>query len=388
MAAKPVRVAFVSDTSDLRRELAKAEASLEGAAATAKESGDKIGRSMDGAAEGADEVASKGSQAAGALSGLGDLVGGKFGGAMVVGGTAMQAAADAGDLLNVAVEGGAKLMGKAKNALVAMTKAETYATIAKKVGTGVQWALNAAMAANPIGLVVLAIVALVAIFAIAWARSEKFREICRAAMDGVRKAVDNLREKGAAALGKFRDALGSVTAWAGSLRAKVVGGFTAVVDYIRSVPGKIRALAGKFRDAGASIMGKIVDGIRASAGFVGKIASGIWNAIKGLINGAIGKINAALDFTIRLPLGKSLRINAPNIPYLASGGIVSSPTLAVIGEAGPEAVVPLNGRYALGSSTTVNVTLTVPPTANPAAVGKEVQRVLDAYAREGGRRAA
>jgi hypothetical protein len=40
------------------------------------------------------------------------------------------------------------------------------------------------------------------------------------------------------------------------------------------------------------------------------------------------------------------------IPHLASGGVVSSPTLAVIGEAGPEAVVPLSGggSYRGGSS--------------------------------------
>jgi hypothetical protein len=32
-----------------------------------------------------------------------------------------------------------------------------------------------------------------------------------------------------------------------------------------------------------------------------------------------------------------------NVPQMADGGIVSKPTLALIGEAGPEAVVPLPG---------------------------------------------
>jgi len=36
MAAKPVKVAFLADTADLRSSLAKAEASMDGAAATAK----------------------------------------------------------------------------------------------------------------------------------------------------------------------------------------------------------------------------------------------------------------------------------------------------------------------------------------------------------------
>lgn len=43
------------------------------------------------------------------------------------------------------------------------------------------------------------------------------------------------------------------------------------------------------------------------------------------------------------------------IPAMANGGIVTSPTLALIGEAGPEAVVPLNKASGMGSNITVNV---------------------------------
>lgn len=49
--------------------------------------------------------------------------------------------------------------------------------------------------------------------------------------------------------------------------------------------------------------------------------------VKERINGFIGKYNS-------IPL-------LPDIPYLAKGGIVTRPTLAMIGESGPEAVVPL-----------------------------------------------
>jgi hypothetical protein len=42
------------------------------------------------------------------------------------------------------------------------------------------------------------------------------------------------------------------------------------------------------------------------------------------------------------------------VPFMASGGIVSSPTLAVIGEAGPEAVIPLDRLGSMGN-VTVNV---------------------------------
>jgi uncharacterized protein YjgD (DUF1641 family) len=59
----------------------------------------------------------------------------------------------------------------------------------------------------------------------------------------------------------------------------------------------------------------------------------IGNAIAMFINFIIGLINL-------IPF-----VNIPTIPLfpLAEGGIVTSPTLAMIGEAGPEAVIPLNG---------------------------------------------
>lgn len=47
---------------------------------------------------------------------------------------------------------------------------------------------------------------------------------------------------------------------------------------------------------------------------------------------------------------------AQAIPIMADGGIVTSPTLAMIGEAGPEAVIPLSGKNAgMGGSITINV---------------------------------
>lgn len=66
---------------------------------------------------------------------------------------------------------------------------------------------------------------------------------------------------------------------------------------------------------------------------------------------------------------------APNIPFLANGGIVSRPTLAVIGESGPEAVIPLSGRNAGmgmgGNNITVNV-----QGADPQAVVTALQRYV------------
>jgi hypothetical protein len=45
----------------------------------------------------------------------------------------------------------------------------------------------------------------------------------------------------------------------------------------------------------------------------------------------------------------------PKIPEMAKGGIVSKPTLAMIGEAGPEAVIPLSAGGGAGGTVVINI---------------------------------
>ena len=73
--------------------------------------------------------------------------------------------------------------------------------------------------------------------------------------------------------------------------------------------------------------------------------------------------------------GKSFKI-----PRMAAGGIVSSPTIALLGEAGPEAVVPLSRGGGFGT-TIINVYAL---TAN-AEVGRKVYEALQEYERTSGR---
>lgn len=97
--------------------------------------------------------------------------------------------------------------------------------------------------------------------------------------------------------------------------------------------------------------GKIFDGIK----------DGIANVFKTVVNGIIGGINKviAVPFNAINKLLNKVRnisvagiepfkdlikkdpLSVPQIPKLARGGIVDSPTVAMIGEAGKEAVVPL-----------------------------------------------
>jgi phage-related protein len=72
--------------------------------------------------------------------------------------------------------------------LVVNAAMKVYQTM-QVIVTAAQWAWNSAMAANPIGLIILAIVALVAIFALLWTKSEGFRNFFKGIWDGIKGAV-------------------------------------------------------------------------------------------------------------------------------------------------------------------------------------------------------
>jgi TP901 family phage tail tape measure protein len=70
------------------------------------------------------------------------------------------------------------------------------------------------------------------------------------------------------------------------------------------------------------------------------------------------------------------------IPF-AKGGVVTSPTLGLIGEAGPEAVIPLSDMGAMGGMNIV-VNINAGMGTDPAALGDEIVNVLQRYNRRNG----
>lgn len=116
---------------------------------------------------------------------------------------------------------------------------------------------------------------------------------------------------------------------------------------------------GTFTDVGTGIT-ELFEGLT-----LGDIVKAPFNLLISGINAAF----SAVDFSISIPDwvpvvgGESYNVNLSDwkIPQLAKGGIVNKPTLAMIGEDGPEAVVPLSQRNnpsgaGMGGGT-VNVTV-------------------------------
>jgi hypothetical protein len=81
-----------------------------------------------------------------------------------------------------------------------------------------------------------------------------------------------------------------------------------------------------------------------------------FNGIATIWNNTIGKFSFTVPSWVPGIGGKGFSM--PDIPMLANGGIVTGPTLAMIGEGrGPEAVIPLDrmGEFGMGNGTTVNI---------------------------------
>jgi hypothetical protein len=104
-----------------------------------------------------------------------------------------------------------------------------------------------------------------------------------------------------------------------------------------------------------------------------------FNAIKTLWNNTIGRINFTIPSWVPGIGGRGWQA-----PRLAEGGIVNRPTLALIGEAGPEAVIPLNRLST--NSPAQPVIINVYALTASAEVGRQVYQALQEYERISGRR--
>jgi len=194
---------------------------------------------------------------------------------------------------------------------------------AVKVWTAAQWLLNIAMDANPIGLVILAIAAIVAGIYLLWTNSAAFRDFFIGLWGGIKDAAVAVGEWFA---GPFADFF--VTGWNNAKQS-----FSAALDWIE---GKVIWLIGIPSRVGNALY----DGSR-------KLGEALYSGVKWAINMIIRAWNA-LDFGIHIhfpgwlppPLGgKGFDVNdvIPDIPYLARGGVVmprQGGTLVTMAEAG------------------------------------------------------
>ena len=93
--------------------------------------------------------------------------------------------------------------------------------------------------------------------------------------------------------------------------------------------------------------------IKTEAEILYNVFKTVFNGIATLWNNSIGKLSFKVPSWVPGIGGKGFEV--PNIPMLAEGGIVTSPQLALIGERGPEAVIPLSKMNQMGGGNNVTI---------------------------------
>lgn len=295
----------------------------------------------------------------------------------------------------------------------------TVAAVRTGAWAAVQWVLNAALTANPIGLVVAAIAALVAIIVIAYQNSETFRDIVDGAFTVVKNVVmgvynwvkDNWPLLLAILTGPIGLAVLAITTHWDTIKAA----FTAVKDWIgekigdivgffTGMPGRLAGAAGdvfgfikeKITDAKNWISDRLADIVAFFVGLPGRLVNlgkGMFDFIGDAFRAPLKWIQDKwneLNFTIggfELPFPPhtkfpSFRLDTPDIHLFGAGGVVTRPTLGILGEAGPEAVIPLS-RFG-GGGTTVNRYEISVTAIDPAAAQEAVVTAIREYERRNG----
>lgn len=166
------------------------------------------------------------------------------------------------------------------------------------IATAAQWAWNLAMSDNPIGLIIVAVAALVAGLIWFFTQTDLGKDIFKNVMDFCSTAVGWLGD----AIGKIPGVWGGVVSFFSDSVANVGGFFSTIGDGIAST----------FKTA--------------------------FNFVADFWNSTIG----SLGFTMPAWMGGGT-FGVPKMPHLATGGVTSGPTIALIGDnpGGQEIVQPL-----------------------------------------------
>lgn len=300
----------------------------------------KMGTDLTGVADGSDELASKSSQATGAL---GALAGGLEAVGLEQYAAGLQAAAigtdvmsGAGDALNLIADtaAGQWLVNTART--VAHTVATGAQTVATGAQTAAQTALNAVMAANPILLVVLAVAALTAGLILAYQKSETFRSIVDGAFTRAKEVV------GAAA-----GAVENIVGWITNLPETARDAAGDVARYVGDMFEPVNDAIGWFSD--------LISDLETDPQRIAASVAGFFGDMFAPISTAIGWVNELIE--------KLKNIDLPDLPF---------------GRSSASSTVP-----AAAAPTPVNITVQAAPTDLDAAMRTLVAALTDYFARQG-----
>lgn len=291
-----------------------------------------------------------------ALKGLGDII-------MDTVGPALQFLADHAGIVGVILVVLAIIVGVLAFAVgVVLVKAFVKVGL-EALKTGAKMLIGWLLGLGPIGLIILAVIGVILVILLL---KDKITEWMGWWHDAWQKVTEHFK---GTFFGPIIDLIGQLGNIFGGVIDFIIGVFTG--DWGRAWDGVVNIFKGIF--------------------------NGIVDIIKQVLNIGIGLVNKFFDM-LSTPIkimNKIPGVNVPtipHIPYLATGGIVTGPTQAMIGEGGnPEAVIPLNSRGAKfmssimgGNGSQKNVSINVEigqvnDVANVSELSNELLNKVDVY---------
>jgi phage-related protein len=217
-------------------------------------------------------------------------------------------------------------------------------TVALGLATVASTLLNTSLWANPIGLVVAAVAGAIGMFVLLYKNSETLRD----AIDSLFGAFKELwAEFGDEILVGLKAAFGFWVTYMSAIWSTIITTITVAIKIIFGIlKAFFQLLSGDWKGAGETLKNAFMSAFGGLKSLVVGVFNSIKRAVKSPINQIIDWVNTLigglnkLSFDIPGPGGR-FGLSIPKIPKLADGGFVDRPTMALIGEAGPEVVTPL-----------------------------------------------
>mgnify|MGYP003295139294 FL=1 len=192
-----------------------------------------------------------------------------------------------------------------KVAAMAATAATQGMTLAQKAAAAAQAALNVVMSANPIGIVILAITALVAAFMLLWNNSESFREFWINLWEKIKtaalNAADNLKQLPSKIYNSIKDAVNRVQKWGADLvnRAKTAATnmLNNVVNTLKNIPSQVySSISGAIQRVASWGSDMVSKAKSAASNFLSGVASTLANIPSRVTSSISGAISAVVNW--------------------------------------------------------------------------------------------
>lgn len=196
-------------------------------------------------------------------------------------------------------------------AIMASAVAAGIVKVATVAWTAVQWLLNSALFANPIGLVVLAIAALVAGIIYAWKNSETFRNVVLAVWGAIKVAIaavvnwitgtvwPSLQKAWQQLASGAQTLWGWIrTAWNGiknaiqtainAVSAVLRAVWNGIVNFVRAYINTYKAVITAGFNAAKNVINTVLNGVR-------NVVRSVWSAITSFIQGQINRVRSIIS---------------------------------------------------------------------------------------------